>query len=199
MPHKELSSSAALETSVALLREGIGPAASKAFALVPLWVPDVGCIGLIAIADIPYARNPPPAGGGRGGGRRRKPDIYHARDGRNTTVDGQQRGRGVGRSGSFDEATAGSKRYARYAVGVGLVEFARRVGVSVGTAAFRLRKQSLLTHIKVECSKYSIYDRKHIVEESADEKQTRLEKLSPLPVSPPLADRNTGGNAVEKR
>lgn len=198
MPHKELSSSAALETSVALLREGIGPAASRSFALAPLWVSNVGCVGLIAIADIPYARNPPPAGGG--GGRRRNRDGYYGRDDWNKNIDGHQRAGGVGRTGNFDEATAGRKRYARYAVGVGLVEFVRRVGVALGTATFRLRKQSLLAHIKMGGSKFSIYRRKHTDEDSVDKKHPRLaSNRSPPTLSLSLADRHTGGDAVGRR
>ncbi len=194
MPHKELSSSTALETSVALLRDGIGPAASDSFALTPLWVPNVGCVGLIAIADIPYAKNPPLGGGG---GRRIKRDGYYDRDDQKKTVGRQHRAGGVGCSGNFNEATVGKKRYARYAVGVGLVEFVRRVGVAVGTATFRLRKQSLLTHIKLEGSKFSIYHRKRTDEESVDKNQSRLaSNRSPLTLSPSRADRYTGGDAV---
>lgn len=201
MPHKETSSSAALETSVALLRGGIGPAASNAFALAPLWVPNVGCIGLIAIADIPYARNPSTASGR--GGRSRKADKYGGSDSRNKTA-GHRHGQRHGGGGNLDEATAGGrvgrKKCARYAVGVGLVEFVRRVGVTLGTTTYRLRKQSLVTRIKAEGNKFSIYGQKQKNEERIVNTQLRLgSSTSPQPLSPPLADRYKGGGAGSRR
>lgn len=149
MPYKHVSASTALKASVALLREGIGPEVSDAFVLAPLWVPGIGCIGLITIADIPYA-NPPPAP--EGGGRRRKPASSHHR---------QQHGEGQAPSGRTSDGATIRRRVgvgsgARHAVCPGMVELARRVGVALGTAVFRLRKSSLVARIQVEGAGYSL-------------------------------------------
>lgn len=187
MPNKQVSSSAALKTSVALLREGIGPGASDAFVLAPLWVPGVGCMGLITIADIPYA-TPPPAtgsGGGGGGGGQRKPVRRRRR---------QQHEEGTGPSGrAADEGTNGGvESHVRHAVGPGLVEFTRRVGVALGTAAFRLRKKSLVARIKAEEGRYSLHGGKASSENDANQ---RLSLSSP-PL-PPL--RQTGQMGSSRR
>ncbi|CAM9640751.1 unnamed protein product, partial [Ectocarpus sp. 12 AP-2014] len=154
MPHKHVSSSTALETSVALLREAIGPKAANAFVLAPLWAHGVGSIGLITIADIPYAKQSPVAGRGGGGGRRmnhghrvgstRRPGKYTAGYGASDE-----------HSPTFGEVGRGPR--VRYAVGAGVVDFARRVGVALGTAAFRLRNKGLVTRIRVEGVGYSRY------------------------------------------
>ncbi|CAM9193761.1 unnamed protein product [Scytosiphon promiscuus] len=165
MPHKHVSSSAALKASVALLREGIGPGVSKAFVLAPVWVPGVGCIGLITIADIPYSRSLKKAGrgvGGDGRGRRGNNSKLHVDGARTLKIrHGNRRhaGKGCGSAGKFNEhAKAGadgeSRPHMRYAVGAGVVEFARRVGVALGSAMFRLRNRSLITSIKREGGKY---------------------------------------------
>lgn len=178
MPHKYVSSSAALKTSVALLREGIGPTVSNAFVLAPLWVPGVGCIGIFTIVDIPYAR-PPPAAGRGGGGQRSKHGTPHSNGGAKRNLSHRQQhgggltnlvvgggggggggGRGEGGTTLHEAATAGGEgapNRVRYVVGAGVVEFARRVGVALGTAVFRLRKKSLVTSIRVEGGGCSIY------------------------------------------
>ena len=181
MPHKHVSSSAALKASVALLREGIGSGVPNAFVLAPLWVPGVGCVGLITIADVPYTRSLPAAGrggGGGGGGRRGKPASH---------LDHQQHGEGRARSGRTSSkrpnrgrGRGGEGPAARHAVGPGVVEFARRVGVALGTAAFRLRKKSLLARIKAEGSRYRLRDGKGSGKHDANQ---RLSLASP-PLSP---------------
>lgn len=67
MPHKRTSSDPALESSVAILRDSMGPAVAGAFVVAPLWIPGVGCIGLVTLADIPYSRPPRAARRGRNG------------------------------------------------------------------------------------------------------------------------------------
>ena len=57
-PHEQASSDSALETSVAILREGIGPTVASAFVIAPLWVPDLGCVGLVTFTNVPYAIAP---------------------------------------------------------------------------------------------------------------------------------------------
>eukprot|EP00752_Nemacystus_decipiens_P007665 g6853.t1 len=171
MPHKHVSSSSALKTSVALLREGIGRDIADAFVLAPLWVPDVGCIGLITIADIPYTTLPQSA---RGGGRQRKPasHLHH-----------QQHGRGEAPSGRTpDGATRRGRQgvdpYVRHAVGPGVVEFARRVGVALGTAAFHLRKKFVIARTKAAGARYSLHCGKGIAEHNVSQ---RLLLSSPPP------------------
>lgn len=152
MPYKHVSSSTALETSVALLRESIGPKAANAFVLAPLWVPGVGSIGLITIADIPYARQSPVAG--RGGGRRMK---HGNRVGSTRRPGKYNSGHGPSHEDTPTFGEVGRGPRVRYAVGAGVVDFARRVGVAVGTAAFHLRKKGLVTRIRVEGGGYSRY------------------------------------------
>lgn len=184
MPHKHVSSSAALKTSVALLREGIGPEVSGAFVLAPLWVPGVGCVGLITIADVPYARPPPAAGGG---GRRRNPASHRHR---------QHHGGGQAPSGHTSKEKAqrgreGDESLVRHAVGPGMVEFARRVGVALGTAAFRLKKKSLLARIKVEGGRYSLHGGKGGGEQNVNQRLSLA--------SPPLSPLRQAGNVWTSR
>lgn len=116
MPHKDTSSDPALDTSVAILRDGIGPTVSGAFVIAPLWVPDIGCVGLITFANVPYAQ------------------VRVSRR--------RQAG------GKLATSRAASRCF--YEVGAGVVEFARRVGLAVGPAVYRVRKSTLIADIKVE-------------------------------------------------
>lgn len=163
MPHKHVSSSAALKASVALLREGIGPGVSKAFVLAPLWAPGVGCVGLVTIADIPYSSSLTESG--RRGVRRRKNGYHRAANsgGTNCVRHGsrQHAGEGFRRGERFkNNATADSEEeggpHIRYAVGAGVVDFARRAGVALGAAIFRLRNQALIASVKREGGEYGI-------------------------------------------
>lgn len=128
MPHKKISTDPALEASVAILREGIGPTIAKAFVIAPLWAPGIGCIGLITLADIPYAQ-PRKARRQQGGrdNRRRK-------------------------------AKSSALSRCPYVAGVGVVEFARRVGLALGGAIYRIQKGALIAGIGVE-SELSEHDR----------------------------------------
>lgn len=125
MPYKHVSSDSALETSVAILRDGIGPAVSKAFVIAPLWVPGVGCVGLVVLADIPYARQ-------------RTNRRYKQRT----------------RQHIAEEPCAARRRGANprcpYVVGAGVVEFAKRVGMALGGAVHRIRKRTVLAAITAE-------------------------------------------------
>lgn len=125
MPRKHTSSDPALETSVAILREGMGPAVSNAFVIAPLWVPDVGSIGVIAFADLPYAR----------------PTVTRRRRRAKKTGCRNQAGEKL--------ATSRADPGHRYAVGAGVVELARRIGLALGAAVFRVRKRALVASIRV--------------------------------------------------
>lgn len=196
MPHKQVTSSAALKTSVALLRDGIGNAVSNAFVVAPLWAPGVGCIGLFTIADIPYAR-PPPAAGRGGGGRRSKHGTLHGNGlAESTPSDRQQHGEDATTLGGGSGGGGGSKTlhaaggveeeptHVRHVVGPGVIELARRVGVALGTAVFRLRKKSLISSFRAEGGSCSIYGSE--TTRNGNKNRRRLaSSLSPPPSPPP--------------
>lgn len=201
MPHKDVSSSAALNTSVDLLREGIGPAVSNAFAVAPLWVPGVGCIGLFTIADIPYARPPSKAGRRAGGGpRRRKHGTPHdSGRAKSGSSHRQQQGGGGGGGKTAREPAKGGRggggeySHARHVVGAGVVELARRVGVALGTAVFRLRKKSLVTSIRAEGSGCSIFGGDNNIRNGNKNRLRLASSLSPSS-SPPREEGLRQGN-----
>lgn len=122
MPHKEISSDAALEMSVSMVREGIGSAVSSAFIMAPLWDPVVGCVGLLTLADIPYSKLQAACRKAK-----RHPTTQHP-------------------GGTQPVA----KSRCPYVIGNGNLDFIRRVGLALGSAVFRTRKRALVTKIQVE-------------------------------------------------
>lgn len=130
MPYKHTSSDPALDTSVAILREGIGPAVSNAFVIAPLWVLGVGCVGLITLTNIPYAR----------------PRM-------NRRCKRRQRQGVAVESGATRHRGANPR--CPYVVGAGVVEFAQRVGLAVGGAVHRIRTRAVLAAITVAVSDHT--------------------------------------------
>ena len=130
MAQKKTSSDAALETSVAILRDGIGPDVAEAFVIAPLWAPGIGCVGVIALASVPYTRCTEGRRRGLRGGKADHPPKTQPQP------EGSSRGSLSSRC--------------RHVVGAGVIEFVRRVGMAVGGAVFRSRTLALVEDIRVE-------------------------------------------------
>lgn len=131
MLHRQSSSDAALEQSVSIVRGSLGPAVADAFVLAPLWVPNVGCVGLLTLADLPYS-------GPTVVERRRKERRRHQSSGEDTEATDGRRGVGAMRTSPCP-----------YVVG-DFVDFAKRVGVALGTAVHRVRCRALVAAVNVD-------------------------------------------------
>lgn len=107
-----------------ILRTSLGPVATNAFLIAPLWVPGVGCLGLFTLADLPYARVA-------------------------ATGPLNKRRAGALRSRSRNQGKSGMSEFP-YMIGAGVVNFAVRVGVALGVAVHRVRTEALLASINVE-------------------------------------------------
>lgn len=141
MPHKRASSDAALDKSVEILRDGLGRVAKDTFVMAPLWVPGVGCLGLVTFADLPYVRTGATNTRTRKKRRRRQP-----------TAESSIRGSsGVPSGGIYERHSESSS--CPYAVGGRFIDFAKRVGVTLGAAVHRIRCRALLQAIAADRGK----------------------------------------------
>lgn len=119
---------------MAILREGLGRVARNTFVIAPLWVAGVGCLGLVTLADLPYVR----------------PRVTQTRkwERRRRQPTGGFDGNSGAPPGDTDELSSGSP--CPYVVGEGFIEFAKRVGIALGTAVHRIRCRAFLAAIAVE-------------------------------------------------
>lgn len=124
MIHKFASSDVGLHEAVETLRAALGPTNEDGIMIAPLWTEDVGCLGLIALANLPYAQS-------------------RARDEHQR----QKFPGNVTRANLSKRARTLQKGRCPYTVGEDILGCMVRIGLALGSAVHRVRTHELLVAI----------------------------------------------------